>query len=60
MIPGAVSPSSNANFPMNFVCGGEVTTLPLTDSVNYTQVCGTGHIDVLNLWSSNVPFVLFI
>ena len=38
MIPGSISSTSNANFPMNNVCGGAVTTWPLTDSVNFIQV----------------------
>ena len=52
MIPGTVSPgTSNANFPMNQVCGGAVTTWPLTDSVSYNQV---GTIYVFKDYSDNL------
>ena len=54
-IPGSVVPSSNANFPLNLVCGGEVTSVPLTDSVDHKQVRNTGGGPLL---ASHIPMGL--
>ena len=51
MIPGTVTPGAPANFPMNQVCGGQVTSWPLADSVSFTQV---GTIYIFKDYSDNL------
>ncbi len=44
MIPGVVTPTSNANYPLNNVCSGAVTQVNLTSSVAPYNTYGSIYI----------------
>jgi hypothetical protein len=51
LIPGALTATGNANYPLNDVCNGEVTQVNLTDNVNYNTY---GSIYVFKDYSDNL------